>query len=349
MRERDGYYSWTDPRDGTEYGMGRDRREAIAQVMEVLVKRADEPRMRLVDRIGGDEARTWTKWCDEFDKLIAERTLKHNTKLARRSQMKRLRSLFAKEKPAASVTTLELANVIRDLKAQGKQRTAQAFRAFLVDCFRRMVANGWRADNPAEVLDEVSVRVKRARLQFDVFLSLYKATKNVRLRNAMALAIVSGQPRECVAAAKFADFRDGGWWNERGKTGVRIVIPMDLRLDCFGMSLEEVVKQCRATGVLSKHAIHQVLAGPGRRLGHPTHVEQLTRDFTAELAKLGLVWGDKSPPTFHEIRSLSGRLYKAQGNVSAQELLGHRNARTTDIYTDERGEWLRVRVRGTTV
>ena len=54
---------------------------------------------------------------------------------------------------------------------------------------------------------------------------------------------------------------------------------------------------------------------------------------------------DRTPFTFHEIRSLSERLYKEEfGAEFAQSILGHKNARTTERYDDLRGEWKVVKV-----
>jgi len=345
-RDRDGYYSWRHPETGIEYGLGRDRRDAVGQMVEMNLKLAGEiVRPRLVDRVEGIESRTWGKWCDELEAIIGDQDLAKNTRLARKSQLKRLRTIVDADKPAAQVDTIECAKIIDALTKAGKRRTAQAFRTFLIYCFDRMIAKGWRKDNPADVTDSVTVKVKRARLPFSALKKLYETTQVEWLRNAIALALVSGQAREECHSAQFSDIRDGFWWNERGKTGVRIQLPLELRLDCFGMSLEDVVKQCRSTGILSRHLVHQTLRAQGSRLGKPVHVETITRTFTAELAKLGLDWEGKEPPTFHEIRSLSGRLYKAQGNVNVQELYGHRDPRTTAVYTDGRGEWVKVSVR----
>ncbi|EHF0679962.1 tyrosine-type recombinase/integrase, partial [Escherichia coli] len=45
----------------------------------------------------------------------------------------------------------------------------------------------------------------------------------------------------------------------------------------------------------------------------------------------------ENPPTFHEIRSLAGRLYKETcGEEFAQRLLGHTSEKTTKLYLDER-------------
>lgn len=46
-----------------------------------------------------------------------------------------------------------------------------------------------------------------------------------------------------------------------------------------------------------------------------------------------------SPPTFHEIRSLAGRLYeKEKGKEFARNLLGHKSEKMTDKYLDARGK-----------
>ena len=45
----------------------------------------------------------------------------------------------------------------------------------------------------------------------------------------------------------------------------------------------------------------------------------------------------RTPPTFHEIRSLAIRLWTKQaGKEFAQALAGHRNMKTTLLYTDPR-------------
>lgn len=342
MRVRDGYYSWRHPETGEEFGLGRDRRKAISEGIAANARLASK-RVTLLERMTG-AANTWADWCDEFEKLLAERESTANTRRTRKSQLNRLRSCFAADMACGRIDTKDCARVIDELKEAGKLRTAQAFRTFLIDCFDRMIAKGWRTDkvNPAGFLDEVRVKVKRARLTLDVFMRLYEATSIRWLKNTMALMLISGQDRDSCAKAQFTDIRDGSWWNERAKTGARIILPLELRLDAFAMSLEDVVRQCRSTGIVSRHLIHQTERAKGATLGKKMHVDKITRVFTAELAKLGLDWGDKDAPTLYEVRSLSARLYKAEKRVNPQELLGHKDPRTTAIYTDGRGEWVKV-------
>jgi hypothetical protein len=342
-RVRAGYYSWRNPEDGIEHGIGRDRRHAIMEAIRANAFIAAK-RPSLLEKLTGS-GKLWADWCDVFEKIIDDRDSSANTRKLRRSQLKRLRSIFPADKPAAQIDTADCSRAIDELVEADKARTAQALRSLLMDCFDRMIAKGWRKDNPARVTDSVAVKIKRARLPFDVFMRLYQGTNSVELKNAMALSIVSAQGREEVCHAQFKDVREGDLWIERTKTGARIRLPLELRLDCFGISLEDVMKQCRSTGVVSHFLIHRTLRAKGARVGSHMHVDVMTRLFSAELAKLGLDWGGKDAPTFHEIRSLAGRLYKEQGNVNPQELYGHKDPRTTAIYTDGRGEWVRVGVR----
>jgi hypothetical protein len=345
VRERKGYYSWRHPITGQEFGLGRDVAEACDQAIEANLALAGETKVRLIDRITGTESRTWGGWCDEFEKLLKERARSANTERQHAVYLKRARAAFDANRPAASITTLDCAGLLKALKTEGKARTAQAFRSFLTDCFDRMIAQGWRSDNPVRVTDAVTVTVKRARLSLDVFMRLYKATDIVWLRNAMALALVAGKDRHSVRNAKFTDFRDGGWWNERGKTKARVFLPLNLRLNVFKMSLDDVVKQCRATGIVSAYLIHQTQRAKGARLGMAINLTMMTRKFHDELAKLGIDWGDKEPPSFHEIRSLAARLHQEQGDVSPQQLLSHKDPKSTAVYTDGRGEWVKLTVR----
>lgn len=343
LRVRAGYYSWRNPEDGVEHGIGRDRRHAIMEAIRANAFIAAK-RPSLVEKLSG-AGRTWADWCKVFEKVIADRDSAANTRKLRKSQLNRLRSLFPVDIPASQIDTAACSKAIDELVAQDKARTAQALRSLLIDCFDRMIAKGWRKDNPARVTDSVSVKVKRARLSFDVFMELYRTTSSVELKNAMALSILTAQGREECCHAQFKDVREGDLWIERTKTGARIRLPLELRLDCFGMSLEDVIKQCRSTGIVSHFLLHRTAKAKGARIGSHVHVDVLTRTFSSELAKLKLDWGGKDAPTFHEIRSLAGRLHKEQGNVNPQELYGHKDPRTTAIYTDGRGEWVRVGVR----
>ncbi|WP_205064356.1 tyrosine-type recombinase/integrase [Pantoea coffeiphila] len=67
------------------------------------------------------------------------------------------------------------------------------------------------------------------------------------------------------------------------------------------------------------------------------HPDTLTNTF-ADAKNLTSIASMENPPSFHEIRSLAGRLYsKERGKEFAQKLLGHKNVEQTDEYLDGRG------------
>lgn len=360
LYERHGYYSWRNPLTGVEMGMGRmPEREAVAQASEANVAVAglrDKP--RLVDRLLGSSDKSLRAWLVRYEKKLGlveikegdaapTRTLAYNTRKTYKSGVKRIRETFADslDLPVDKVTTFIIAAGLTKVRAT-QPRSAQAMRSRLSDVFDCAIAEGWTTTNPVTVTEEVAVKVRRARLTWDVFKAAYDSCTLHSTKNALALALVSGQPREVIAAGTFAQIgmveRPGAvpiecWKVTRGKTGAMIAIPLDLRLDVFGLSLRDVVKQCRATNVASKYLVHNAQRRKGARLGDRLAVNRLTKDVTALIESLGLDWGDKNPPTLHEVRSLSKRLYGTQGGVNTQDLLGHATARMGELYADARG------------
>lgn len=68
----------------------------------------------------------------------------------------------------------------------------------------------------------------------------------------------------------------------------------------------------------------------------------ITMNFSKARDKAEIDWGDGTPATFDEQRSLSERLYKAQG-IDTQKLLGHKSPNQTVRYHDDRGKgWVKV-------
>ena len=59
---RGGYYSWTDPRDGKVYSLGKDKRQAINEAIEANHALTDSlERARLVNRLDGGQTGTNTR------------------------------------------------------------------------------------------------------------------------------------------------------------------------------------------------------------------------------------------------------------------------------------------------
>lgn len=68
MRDRHGYYTFLDPRDGKEYGLGRDLRKAI-QFAQEAAQAIELSRPSLVDRIKGTGCRPMLR--DEYERLLS--------------------------------------------------------------------------------------------------------------------------------------------------------------------------------------------------------------------------------------------------------------------------------------
>lgn len=346
LYERGGYFSWRNPMDGKEHGIGRDKREAFQQAIEANIYLAGlRDTTRLIDRVNGGGERSFGAWLDLYEGAIGDREYRPNTLKSYLSILRLIRRTMDTSMPIARVETRHIAEALASIKADNKKRLAQATRARLMDIFRAAMAEGWIQSNPVAVTEAVKVKVKRARLSWDVFREIYRQTRLEWLRNAMALAIVTAQRREEIIAVTFRDIHDGAWHCEQLKTGNRIMIPMELRLDCFGMSLADVVEQCRRTRYGCRTLIHQTRRRGNSPLGSPIFIDTLSKAFANEVARLpNADWGENNPPTFHEIRSLSERLYNAQGNIHTQDLLGHRDPRSTQLYHDARGAWVTVKI-----
>lgn len=348
LRERGGYFSWTSPIDGREKGLGRDKLKAIqwARAANVEVQRIRGD-VSAAEWVRGTPSHSWKAWLDRYEKLLAERELAAKTRKLYATYLRRARAQWPDSTAVASISTAMVADALRAITDAGNRRTAQAYRTYLMDCFRCAIGQGWRADNPVSVTDGVKHKTARLRLTIEQFKSIYEDQRTLRwLRNAMALALVSGQRREDLLKARRSDIRDGHWWVEQGKTGNRIAIPLALRLDVFGMSLGEVLEQCRGTGILSHYLVHQTDRIGGTKLGSAIWPDTATARFSEAVRRLNVDVGQRSAPTFHEIRSLSKRLYDAQGGVNTQQLLGHKSASSATLYADSRGEWVKISMGG---
>jgi transposase-like protein len=105
------------------------------------------------------------------------------------------------------------------------------------------------------------------------------------------------------------------------------------------MARGEVVSRCRDI-VVSPYLLHHIRNHLTVKKGDPISRGRISHGFQTARERTTLQWDH--PPTFHEIRSLSGRLYKDQW-VDAQALPGHKDSKTTSKYLDGCGiEWISV-------
>lgn len=330
-----GYFVWRSLA-GKTLALGRvPLRDARAEAIAANAYEADA-KPSLVDRLAGGT----NTIADLLDKMKAAKTV--NTGRAWKSLDKIIRMALGPTE-CGSLTVAQCAELIEGIVASGKQRSAEAVRARLVQVCRRGQRLGWMPTNPAEVTESPDVDVKRGRLTLATFHAIYDAAPNVAdwLQRAMMIGLVLGADRVTIARLTRSNVADGLLTYRRSKTKTWIAVPLGLRLDAVGVSLDDLVSQ-RST-VLSPYLLHHMHAQGKAKIGAPVHPDTISQAFTDArmLAKIP----DEAAPTFHELRSLCKREYEKQGGVDTKALLGHAGIRTAELYADPRGiEAVKVRI-----
>jgi integrase len=105
------------------------------------------------------------------------------------------------------------------------------------------------------------------------------------------------------------------------------------------MSVDSVIKACR-DNVLSPFIVHHIAKVNHVHAGAGVTINGISNAFQKAREAAGIVAAaDRTPPSFHEIRSLAERLYREQyGAEFAQSILGHKHASMTAKYDDMRGQ-----------
>lgn len=280
--------------------------------------------------------RTFGQWCDIYREVLAARPISEKTLANRRSVLKHLEDGLS-DRTISSIRPHEVAAVIQRLGAAHPQRAKRAlFEAR--DAFNEAVSYGWIDRNPASPIKVPVVRVARKRLTLEQWRKIHawsEANQPPWVSRMLVLALVTGQRRSDLAKMQFADVWDNALHVEQVKTGTRIALPLNLRLDALGTTLGKAIEDCLdyADGVeylLRKHN------------SQPLVLASLSARFEEAREGAGIVVKDGHPPSLHECRSLSERLYRKQG-INTMVLLGHRHQSMTDMYNDDRGltdgEW----------
>ncbi|MBT2790445.1 tyrosine-type recombinase/integrase [Paraburkholderia strydomiana] len=223
-------------------------------------------------------------------------------------------------------------------------------RKTLADMMREAETRGLTqtGKNPVTVIRVPDFEVERSRWTLDQFREIYAAAlKDVSwAARSIELALLTAQRREDIVSMQFADVKDGFSFVTQRKTGVKLRIPLAVRIDAIGLTLEDVIKRCRGS-VISKSMLHHVRRHGPKKPGDALEANALTRAFARARKESAITWEEsKTAPTFHELRSLAARLYSEQHSPEfAQAILGHKSASMTATYRDVRGaEWVEVKL-----
>jgi len=351
------YWQYKHPTTGRFHSLGTDEAEAKQVANEantIIAEQRTRQILSVNDRLARMKGKrtdiTVTEWIDKYIKIQEER-LKNNELRPNsfRQKNKPLR-LFREHcgiRYMKDIETIDIAEITDAIKNDGFSRMAQVVRMVLVDVFKEAQHAGYVPPgyNPAMATKQPRHKVTRQRLSLEEWKSIYEAAESMQpyLQCGMLLALVTGQRLGDICRMKFSDIWDDMLHIEQEKTGTRLAIPLEIKCDALGLTLRDVVSKCR-DAVISKYLVHFRHSTSQATRGDSVSSSSLTTSFKKARNKCGIEWEKGTAPTFHEQRSLSERLYEAQG-VDTQKLLGHKSPQQTAKYHDDRGkDWTVIAV-----
>ncbi|GMM23552.1 site-specific integrase [Escherichia coli] len=349
------YWRYKHPVTRKFHSLGTNEAEAIAIATEANSRLAEQRTRQILaisDRIATSKGKaiTTSTWLDRYQAIQDDRLESGDIKLNTYKQKAKPVSLLRERagmKLISSVDVRDIAQLLDEYITAGQPRMAQVVRSVLIDVFKEAqhfgeVPPGY---NPALATKQPRRKITRQRLSLEEWQKIFDIAdaRHRYMGNAMLLALVTGQRLGDISRMKFSDIWDDHLHVIQEKTGSKIAIPLSLRLNAINWSLRDVVARCRDYAV-SPYLVHFFRTTSQAERGAQVKANTLTMNFSKARDSAGIDWGEGSPATFHEQRSLSERLYEAQG-VDTQKLLGHKSPNQTAKYHDDRGkEWAKIKV-----
>ncbi|MBD2782501.1 phage integrase Arm DNA-binding domain-containing protein [Xenorhabdus szentirmaii] len=345
------YWRYKHPITGKFHGLGDDEKAAKEIAIEANSRLA-EAKMTHLLKVKDEISRklktgiSVTGWLDEYLKIQNERLNAGEIKLNTLKQKIAPVEAFRKHCGNVSINniqTKDIATLVDEYKERGQSRMAQIIRMVLIDVFKEAqhageVPPGY---NPAKATKMPINRVKRQRLNLDEWQVIFDQAGQTQryLQNAMLLALVTGQRLGDIAKLRFDDVWDDHLHIVQEKTGTKLALPLSLKCEKVGYTLRDVIKRCRDR-ILSPYMLHYHHTTSQAQRGGQVSANAITASFQKTRDKTDLKWENGTPPSFHEQRSLSERLYREQG-IDTKTLLGHKSQAMTDKYHDDRGkDWI---------
>ncbi|EOQ0624685.1 phage integrase Arm DNA-binding domain-containing protein [Escherichia coli] len=347
------YCRYKHPVTGKFHSLGTNEAEAIAIATEANTRLAEQRTRQILaisDRIATSKGKaiTTSTWLDRYQAIQEDRLKSGDIKLNTYKQKAKPVSLLRERaglKLISAVDVRDIAQLLDEYISAGQPRMAQVVRSVLIDVFKEAqhygeVPPGY---NPALATKQPRRKITRQRLSLEEWQKIFDIAdaSHRYMGNAMLLALVTGQRLGDISRMKFSDIWDDHLHVIQEKTGSKIAIPLSLRLNAISWSLRDVVVRCRDYAV-SPYLVHFFRSTSQAKRGAQVKSNTLTMNFSKARDLAGIDWGDGSPATFHEQRSLSERLYKEQG-IDTRKLLGHKTQQQTDRYDDDRGKnWMKI-------
>lgn len=347
------YWRYKHPVTGKFHALGTNEAEAIAIATEANTRLAEQRTRQILaisDRIATSKGKaiTTSTWLDRYQAIQDDRFKSGDIRLNTYKQKAKPVSLLRERagmKLISAVDVRDIAQLLDEYIAAGQPRMAQVVRSVLIDVFKEAqhygeVPPGY---NPALATKQPRRKITRQRLSLEEWQKIFDIAdaSHRYMGNAMLLALVTGQRLGDISKMKFSDIWDDHLHVIQEKTGSKIAIPLSLRLNAINWNLRDVVARCRDYAV-SPYLVHFFRSTSQAERGAQVKSNTLTMNFSKARDLAGIDWGDGTPATFHEQRSLSERLYKEQG-IDTRKLLGHKTQQQTDRYHDDRGKgWNKV-------
>lgn len=328
---RDGF-KYRNPKTGKEVWLGRDRAKAFAAAKQAnallapssdLIGRIVTPRETVADAI-----RVFRQ--DD----MPTRGWKESTAAEYDIVVRRIEKDIG-DRELSTFTVKDAAEYIRQANGARGRNTRRLVLSWI---FAGALQEGWMEFNPAEQTRKFEFRRQRERLTWEAYQEIWKAAP-AWLRNAMDLSMLTLLRREDVAAARFADMRDGYLWIVPAKTDESTLVKLQIKVT---PALSDLIARCR-DAVLSPYIVHRLpeKARPSNKRAkgrdHHTQVmeDQITREFKRVRDGVGITGAHA--PTFHEIRSLGGARLRTEcgwTEQQVQELMGHASPTMTQTYLE---------------
>lgn len=283
--------------------------------------------------------RTLEQWAQTYEKIVESREISGKTLANRKGYVRRIVGALG-GRPVGSIKPHEIAGLVMSVAAE-HPHTAKRTLVELKDMFNQMMIYGWINRNPTLGIKAPKVKVARRRLSLEDWQAIQRYANEKCppwVSRLFLLAIVTGQRRADLLGMRFSDV----WAHDDGnkylhviqqKTGERVAIPLELRLEAIDMSVGEAIEMCHDYApLLDKHDF--LLR---KSTGYPPCLASASWRFEhcREMA-LPPHKGDDAPSSLHECRSLAARLYMEQG-INPMNLLGHTKQEMTALYLNDRG------------
>ncbi|EEV6020032.1 TPA: tyrosine-type recombinase/integrase [Escherichia coli] len=349
------YWRYKHPVTGKFHSLGTNEAEAIAIATEANTRLAEQRTRQILaisDRIATSKGKaiTTSTWLDRYQAIQDDRLKSGDIRLNTYKQKAKPVSLLRERvgmKLISAVDVRDIAQLLDEYIAAGQPRMAQVVRSVLIDVFKEAqhygeVPPGY---NPALATKQPRRKITRQRLSLEEWKKIFDIAdaSHRYMGNAMLLALVTGQRLGDISKMKFSDIWDDHLHVEQEKTGSKIAIPLSLRLNTINWSLRDIIARCRDYAV-SPYLVHFFRSTSQAERGAQVKSNTLTMNFSKARDLAGIDWGDGTPATFHEQRSLSERLYREQG-IDTQKLLGHKSPNQTARYHDDRGkDWVTLAI-----